>query len=81
MKILGFKGNVMSIDLTETEHDLLLRNGLQLYIDKELGKNKIKVIDAKNSNHNAKQFELGDEFAEELISLAVNNALREKIEG
>lgn len=72
----------MTVDLTEEEHDILLRNGLQLWVDKTIGQNKVKVLPVdknKKISKSTKQLEIGDEFAEELISISVVEALKEGI--
>ena len=82
MKVISLKGNKLTIDLTEDEHDILLRDGLQRWINKEFGENKLKVFpydETTASNKNNKSFEISDEFSEELISISFVEALKEQI--
>jgi len=85
MKVLDVKGNVYSFDFTQEEYDILLRDGLQKWIDKKIGKNKIKVmppnlsliVDKDIKPLSKKEQKEEDEFCNELLTIAVVDALKE----
>lgn len=82
MKVISVKGNKVTFDFSEIEYNLLLTNGLQKWIDKEFGANKVKVIPVSKgyrANKKIEKFELGDRFAKECITISVNEALKEMI--
>ena len=82
MKVISIKGNKVTLDLSTEEYDILLINGLQKWIDKEFGENKVKVIPVDKeykANKKAEKYEMGDDFANECITISVNEALKEMI--
>ena len=83
MKIVSIKGNKVTMDLNEDERNTLLRNGLQLWIDENYGKNKVKVVDPQFplDKKPKKTFEIPECFEKECIQLAFNNGLRNYVEG
>lgn len=79
MKVLGIKGNVVNFDMTEQEENLLLIDGLQKWINKEIGENKLRVIPVNKDfkiNKKTKSFEIDDAFAKECIDLAIIEAIK-----
>ena len=82
MKIVSIKGNKVTMDLNEDERNTLLRNGLQLWIDGNYGKNKVKVVDPQFplDKKPKKTFEIPECFEKECIQLAFNNGLRNYVE-
>ena len=81
MKVISVKGNVVTFDLSQDEHDILLRDGLQKWINKNIGENKVKVLppnEIKADKNNT--CEIGDEFAKECIDLAIIEAIKLGIE-
>jgi len=79
MKVLGIKGNVVTFDMTKQEENLLLIDGLQKWINKEIGENKLKVIPIDKDfkiNKKTKSVEIDDAFAKECVDLAVIEAIK-----
>lgn len=87
MEVLSIKGNKVNCDFTESEYEMLFRVGLQIWIDRKVGLNKIKVLPPGNPTINTrvkpltkKEMKEEKEFSDELVGLAVNEALKRKIE-
>ena len=85
MKVLDVKENVYSFEFEQEGHDILLRDGLQKWIDKKIGKNKIKVMppdlsliaDRDMKPLSKKEQKEEDEFCNELLTIAIVAALKE----
>lgn len=87
MKVLNIRGNKVNFDFTQEEYDILLRDGLQKWIDAKVGPNKVKVVAPdlqlllpKMKPLTKKQQKEEDAFCNELIGLAVNAAIKKGIE-
>lgn len=80
MKIISIKGNNLTVDLSEEEYNILLRYGLQKWIDKNHGKNKVKVLPpCKTMDKKVKQYEMGEGFSKECVTIAVTEAIKDYI--
>jgi hypothetical protein len=87
MKVVKIRGNVVTLDLNEVEHDILLRSGLQIWIDDKIGPNKVKVlppdlslIPSKIRPLTKKQQKEEDKIVNEFLTIAVNEALKQAID-
>lgn len=87
MKVLSIRGNKVNFDFTEYEYDMLLRDGLQKWIDGKIGLNKIKVmapdptlIVEKTKPLTKKEQKEEDQFVNELLTLSVVAALKAGLE-
>ena len=77
MKVISIRKNKVTLELTEQENDILFRSGLQLWIDKEIGANKVKVLPVGLDEKKPKTcIEVDDEFNRECIEVAVIDALK-----
>ena len=84
MKVLSIRGDKVYFDFTQEEYDILLRDGLQKWIDKKIGPNKIKVVSPdpqtvipKSKPLTKKEMKEEDDFCNELLTLSVVAALEE----
>jgi hypothetical protein len=91
MEVLSIRGNKVNCDFTMSEYDMLFKRGLQIWIDEKIGPNKIKVYpilssDLSEASETSVKAQTKEEikeekkFSDELVSLAVNEAFRIKIE-
>lgn len=88
MKVLSIRGNKVNFDFSQEEYDILLRDGLQKWIDAKIGPNKVKVVppslqlipDKKAKPLTKKQLKEEEDFCNELLTLSVVAALKEGIE-
>lgn len=77
MKVLSIKGNKVNFDMSDEEYNTLFRHGLQSWINKEFGKNKIRVLPVdKNIPTNGTVFEVTDDFSNECVQIAVIDAIK-----
>ena len=83
MKVIKINGNKVTIDLNEEEEGVLFRHGLQIWIDKNFGANKVKVMEPhlyKGEKIAAKHsFELPSVLQKECIQMAFNEGLKRHI--
>ena len=78
MKIISVKGKNVTLELSDDEHNILFRAGLQLLIDKLYGK-KIVVLPVGGIklDKDVKKVEVDDGFCLLCIQEAFNQGLRE----
>ena len=81
MKVISVKGNMITLDLSDTEYNSLFRAGLQILLDKWFGK-KVMVLpaDSIKMTKKTKTMEFDDEISNLCVETAVNEALREHID-
>jgi len=79
MKVISVRKNKATFDFTKKEEHALFKHGLQIWVDKEVGVNKLKVVDIDDYPKSKKpetRVEIDDKFSQECIELAVNDALK-----
>ena len=80
MEIISIKENIIKLDLSDTEYNILFRSGLQLLLDEWFGKKVIVLpVDNFKITKKTKKVEFTDEISNLCVETAVNHALREYI--
>ena len=79
MEVIAIKNNILTINLSDTEYNILFRLGLQVLLDKWFGKKIIVLPVEKIKNKKTKSIEIGDEIGDLCVEAAVNQILKDKI--
>ena len=71
-------GKTLTVDMNEEEEAIFFMQGLQLMVDRDLGKNKFKVMphDKKIKVKKGNKIEISDEDHKECVKLAIIDAIK-----
>jgi hypothetical protein len=84
MKVVSIKKNILTLDLSDEEYNILFRMGLQLLLDEWFGKKVIVLpvdeFKITKKTKKTKKVEFDDEISNLCVETCVNQILREYID-